>query len=433
MGPFRGFDWAKGNGNSVALEGLTARLGDRVVRNVVVLYGREVANRFLPFVALPYLARVLGPDAYGSVLMSQSLGVWLAILVEYGFSLSATRDIAASEGDTKSEADIIRAVLGARTLLFAIAVIMAIPAWLAVSEFRTTPSLVTWALLYAAGQGFDPFWYYQGKEFPGLAVTIQMSFRALATVGQFLAVRGPEDAVLVPALNALAVCASTLLSHVWMYRSAPFLKPTYHLARLALRKGRPIFIFRGAVALYTSINPVLLGAFVPSSSVAMFAGAEKIARGMLGLVNPMAQAVYPRLAALAVRDMDHARALHRLSFALTLGVGLALGVFVAAGAPRIIVLLFGVEYVNAIPVLRILSGLIPAVAISNALGIQWMLPLRLDREFTAIIASAGLLNLLLAPLLAVKFGPGGMAAAAVVAEAYVALAMGVVLFARRLW
>ena len=63
-----------------------------MARDAAVLYVAHALALLVPLATIPYLARVLGPHAWGLVVFSQSLGAWLALVIEYGFDLSGTRD-----------------------------------------------------------------------------------------------------------------------------------------------------------------------------------------------------------------------------------------------------------------------------------------------------------------------------------------------------
>jgi len=73
--------------------------------------------------------------------------------------------------------------------------------------------------------------------------------------------------------------------------------------------------------------------------------------------------------------------------------------------------------------MRILAWMLPLVALSNFLGIQWMLAQKMDRPFNAIIFAAGLLNVALALLVVPRYGALGMAWVVVLSEAWVTGAM----------
>jgi PST family polysaccharide transporter len=70
--------------------------------------------------------------------------------------------------------------------------------------------------------------------------------------------------------------------------------------------------------------------------------------------------------------------------------------------------------------------------VSTVLGMQWMLPLGMDAVYNKIIISAGVLNLLLASLLAGRWQQMGMAWSVVVSEYLVTVAVCVVLVRRKI-
>jgi PST family polysaccharide transporter len=92
----------------------------------------------------------------------------------------------------------------------------------------------------------------------------------------------------------------------------------------------------------------------------------------------------------------------------------------------------GPGYESAVPVMRVLALLLPAIAVSTVLGMQWMLPLGMDAVYNKIIISAGVLNLLLASLLARRWQQMGMAWSVVLSEYLVTIAVCIVLVRRRI-
>src|ERR1700730_5513484 len=89
-------------------------LRHKLAQKALSLYGVQIATYAVPLVTVPYLARVLGVAAWGLVAIAQGFGSYLGVLGEYGFSLSATREVARHRGDRDRLAHIFASVLGAK-------------------------------------------------------------------------------------------------------------------------------------------------------------------------------------------------------------------------------------------------------------------------------------------------------------------------------
>jgi PST family polysaccharide transporter len=402
-------------------------LRHKLVQNALSLYGVQIATYVVPLVTIPYLARVLGVAGWGLVAIAQGFGSYIGILGEYGFSLSATREIARHRDDRSKLANIFAGVLGAKMVLVAASFPLAILAGRWVPVFREHPSLLWAGMFWALAQGFSVMWYFQGLERMRLVAALDISAKALATVGVFLVVRRPEDGWRVLVLQGCGFLLSSAIGLSLAYREVPFRLPSWASVWESLRMGWSMFLFRSSVSLYTAGNAFILGLFVSPEFVGYYAGAEKISRAFLGILNPISQTLYPRLSHLVSHAQSRAARLARISIAIMGAAGTAIGILVFLLAPIIVRMVLGIHFGPSVPVLRLLALLVPLVAIGNVLGIQWMLPLGMDRVFNKIILAAGFINLILALILAPVYTEIGMAWAVLVAEAFVSVTMYLVL------
>lgn len=390
-----------------------------LVQNALTLYGVHAAGLLLPLVTIPYLARVLRPEGWGLVVFAQSFAAWLALLLEFGFYLSATRLIARVREDRRRVAEVVADVQGARGLLLLVLAVVGLAAYALVPAFRQDPRLLVWAWLSAVAQGLTPFWYFQGVERMRGAALLEVGGRAAATAGIFLFVKGTGDGWLVLALQAVTGFLWVAIATSWVYREVDLVRPRLRGAMAMLREAAGLFLFRGATGLYIQANSFLLGLVASAPVVGYFGGAEKIVRAGTGLLHPATQALYPRISHLAATDRQVAQRLVRLSLMLVGGLGVGLGLIIALGAPVLVRLLLGPGYEPAVPILRTLSLLLPIIALGTVLGIQWALPMGFDRPFYSLVLGAGLLNVVLALLLAPRFGAEGMAISVVLADSMV--------------
>jgi len=418
-------------GEGDLLTGIRKVLEHPIGRNASALYSAQVATYLFPLLTTPFLARVLGPHSWGLIIFSLAFAGWVTVIIEYGFDLSATRELARLRGDAAGISDIAAGVLGAKTLLVIASLIITLVATLVVPLLRANLPYLAWGWLLAVSQGLFPGWYFQGIEKMRPLALLTFGSKALVTLGIFLVIRQPEDGWKILALYALASLVATAAATYLLYRKVTFRLPGRARTRLSLTNSSSMFLYRGAVSLYTTANALVLGLVASPASVAFFGGAERISKALTTLTQPVSQAIFPRISSLLESKPERASRLIRLSLGAMSALGSFLGVGLFFASPLIVRLLLGRGFETTVPVLRVLSLTLPLIAISNVLGLQWLVPLGKDGVFNRIIISAGLLNLALAVTLGLRFGALGMAWAVVLAELFVTFTMAVVVWRDR--
>jgi PST family polysaccharide transporter len=400
-------------------QGISRILHHSLFHNMLSLYGVQIASYFIPLITVPYLARVLGAGGWGLVAFAQAFGFYLALLGQYGFDLSATREVARYRNDREKLTEILAGVQGAKLLLAIGCLFVAALASLSVRVFREHPALLWAGMFWTIPQVFSMMWFFQGFERMRLVAALDIAGKALATVLIFVVIRRPDDGWKVLAVQGLGFFFSLAIGLWCVYRDFPFRMPTWVGVREALRMGWSMFLFRSSMSLYTTGNAFILGLFVSPQLVGYYAGAEKISKALLGLLNPVSLTLYPRLSHLVHQSRERAARLARIGVMVMGGGGVLMGGVIFLGAPLLVHLVLGRNFEAAVPVLRILALLAPLISLSNVFGIQWMLPLGMDRAFNTIILLAGVINVILAVILAPVYSDIGMAWAVVSAEAFV--------------
>jgi len=390
----------------------------RLAQSIGALYLLRCAGYVAPLVTLPWLARVLGPSGLGLLAFVQGVGACVTLVVEYGFSFSATQQVSVHRHCPERLSEVMAGVQGAKValaLICGMGVAAALP-WLKPLEGHA--SLLAAGVFAAAGQAFTMTWYFLGVERMVAQSVIEASLRLAAACGVLLLVRSPQDGWKVFALQGVAAWMAVVAGCVVAHRRVPFRLPTYSLVRDALQAGRSALFFRVAETSYTSCNSLLLGFLCPPGTVGIYAGAEKIARAVLAtLLDPVQRAVYPGVARALAESPGRAACLVRQS-ALATGIGATAicGILFAAG-PRAVRTLLGPGYEGAVLPLRILLLAPVAVSLKWALGLNWMVPAGLGKTFNRIIAASALFHLAMTLLLAPRWSAAGMAMAVALTEA----------------
>ena len=395
-----------------------------IAHNVMALYGVQVGRKLIPLISIPYLARVLGPAGWGTVAFFTALAEFLVILIEFGFNISATREIARHRDSPETCGQVMAGVLGSQVVLASGGVLAILLAAQWIPLFQRNHWLLFSGLFYGVAQGFSPVWFFQGMERMRLSAALELTGKAMALGCLFVFVHSPGDGWKVLALGGLAPALMTLVGLTLAYREIPLRWPTLELIRPALVMGWPMFVFRSAESLYGVGNVFLLGLFAAPELVGYFSSAEKIAKAVSGLLNPIREAIFPRLSRLAKSGGREAAApLARRGAMITIAGGLVLSLALFLGAPLAIRILLGGPFLEAIAVLRIFSALPLLLSITYSVGFQWLLPFGKDRLINRVILLAGVTNVMLSLLLARPFAHIGMAWAVVLSETVVCCCM----------
>lgn len=376
----------------------------------------QAAQILLPLLALPWLARVLGPDAFGLLMYMSLLPPLVALVVDWGFPLGGTREAATLRGDRAALGELLGAVFSGKILLAlgcGAAGLLLLPILPHAAEHPVAYGL---ALAMGVARGASPTWFFQGAGF-GMkrmaAFDVGSSLCALALT--LLCVRGPSDWPLYLFFTALCkgvaygwLCAG--LARGWGARLG------LARGRAALARTRTLFASSVASVLSLSGGQLVLGYFLSAADMGLLVAVSKIVRALVGLANPAIQTLFPELCALrGPRTARTARLVLLFLGATTLFMLLGAGLAWLA-APLLIRVALGPDYAGAVPVLRLMLLLAPLYACDRVLGAQVLVPLGLERHQNRVQWAVALLGLPLAALMAQWLGVDGGALLPVAVE-----------------
>lgn len=379
-----------------------------LLHNFLSFSAIQAAQIVLPLLALPWLARALGPDAFGRLMYMLTVSLLVGLIMDWGFHLGAVRDAATKRTDPHALALLMREVLSAKILLALACILLAAGLWPVLLSWTPYNAPYDYTLAIAAGivRGINPTWFFQGT---GQGIVRMAAWdtgsSVLVLLGSLLCVRGPADGLWY--LVLLVLCKGA--PYVWLYGC---LLRTYPARGYSLRTGwqalmRTRILFGSVLAsiLYSSGAQMLMGAFLPPRDMGILIVSDKIVRAVVSLMGPITQTLFPEICA----DKEKAPRLLRLSLLWTVGLMLCAAVGMALCAPLIITLALGPAYADAVPVLRLLCLLIPPLACNFVLGTQTLVSFGHERALTksqALIACCSL------PLAAALAHWGGLLGAA---------------------
>jgi PST family polysaccharide transporter len=309
-------------------------------------------------------------------------------------------------------------VLGAKIVLAGVVIVATLLLGLFVPTLAENRRLLWMAIAWALPVAIAPTWYFQGIENMRTVAALDVGGKAISSIGIFLLVRTPDDGWKMLAIQAVICTVAVAVNMRRVYRQIPFRIPTLASTGKALRLGWTMFLYRSSTALNTAGNALILGVFVLPQVVGYYSAGERIMKAFVYMIWPINQAFYPRLARLHHQADAESSRMGRMSLIIMGVLGTLCGVTAFVFAPTLVRVLLGKAFGPSVPVLRVLSLVLPLTAFNFVLGLQFMLPLGMDRMFNSITIGSGLLNLAMAVLLAPKFSAAGVAWAMVISQGF---------------
>lgn len=372
----------------------------KLASNTGALFALQLANYILPFIIIPFLTRKLGVSLYGVVAFGLAMVQIACITTDFGFNLSATRQIASNPTDR----EFIKRVVGAVNLckfLLILPVVLLLFVFLHFQEQRYGEHTVFfWFLLIPiVGHTFQPIWLFQGIERMGFITLFVVLARSTYVLLALLWISGPDDYTWVAIANGTAQAFAAILATVFMIRLgyAP-IWPGWTFTRRIFSDSLEFFWSRAALATYTAGGAFYLGLVSTPTTVAYYSAAEQLYKGIQSLLQPVSQALFPYMT--RTKDTKLFVRVLKISIALSL---LALGVGTLSGE-WLLATIFGPEFAASYPLLVIFLLCFCITTPSVLLGYPFLAALGDARSANLSVILGGVVQLsLLASTYAVEW------------------------------
>lgn len=401
-----------------------------VIKNVFSLGIVQVANYVFPFITVPIVSRIIGPDKLGVINFASAFMAYFTILINFGFDLSATRAIAAQRDNAAERTRIFNEVVSAKLLLFAASVILFVASLFIFPQLRDEKQVAIYSFLLCFSWVITPNWLYQGMQELSRIAVFNLVTKVLFTVVILMVVRHKEDYVWQPLAISIAQIIVGIFSFIYAIRRY---RINLGLSRLnqvfkLLWSERIIFFSMVVVNLYTTTNIVLLGFMQHPEQVGYYTAGWKLITIIQSLIAiPLSQALFPFIGTAFARSKESGlKIVNQLFPVVTFLTGAASLVLFLLG-PLTIRVIYGNKFGPSVDVFRVLAFVPMIISWSNLLGIQTMINLKMDKAFFRITAAGAVISILLNLALVAKFGFIGTAWCWLLTEIFIAVCMYVVL------
>ncbi len=402
----------------------------RFLSNIVSLLVLQGANYLLPLLTIPYLVRVLGPEYYGLVAFAAATTTYFTLITDYGFNLSATKQVSIHRLDREKIKKIYSSVMMVRFILLVASFFLFLSMVFIFDKFRTDYDIYLVSFLVVIGQFLFPVWLFQGLEVMKFIAILNILAKSIFTAFVFLLVTDDGDYLLVPFLTAAGSIMAGIIAQLLViyHLKVRFSFPVWGDVKEQFVDGWHIFSSSISISMYTASTTFVLGIFTNNQVVGFYSAAEKITQALKGLYQPVSQAMYPIVSSrMAVSQKSGIAFVQKLSNILAAFMFIICSMLFIF-SEEVVIIILGDMYIESVPILRIMAYLPFVIVLSNMYGVQVMVNVGMKVQFSRILMTAAVLGLSLSIITVPTYGATASASVSLLTEIFVTLCMALYLW-----
>lgn len=315
----------------------------------------QLVSLFLPLLTYPYLIRVLSVEIYGEVVFAQALMAYFSIIINYGFNIYGTKEVAIHKHNKKTVSEIISSVFILKLMLSVFCFLVLLFLVFLVPPFNCNKTLYLLSFLVCFNEILFQQYFFQGIEKMKYITYINLVSRLIFFIFIFVLIKSESDYLLIPILNGLGAIVGGLIAFYIIIKDECVTLKYQSLHKLIyyFKKSTPFFVSRFSSILIDQTNTILLGSYVGYVEVSYYDLGKKILNVLLIPFNILNQVLYPFVS--RTKDMRFMRKILYFVFVSSLLLYFLFYLF----RKFIVLCLGGEDMIGAIQIVSILNlGLI---------------------------------------------------------------------------
>ena len=358
-------------------------LKHKALKNGLWMYLLQFFNSVIPLLTLPYITRVLGASKYGVFSIALNLVLYMQVIVEYGFGMSATRKVAL-DNTRQGINRIFSGVIFTRLILFLLCFMVSI-IYAFIQKGNREQYLSLFILeICLVGYSTQVNWLFQGLQEMKFISLVNIIARTVSVIFIFVFVRDSSDLLLYcffyavsPSVSGLLGCLLAIIRY-----KIKILKPTKEIIVGELKDGWYVFTTQLSSKVFGAIGITLLALFADEHEVGVYSAIQKITNVIILLWGPISQVMYP-ISSKKICDNyeDGVKFVNRMRM-IFLPIFTCIALAIGSLSKIIVLIAFGPEYANKYYwLIPLLVWAIIAI-VNNFSGIQILLGSGHDKEYS---------------------------------------------------
>lgn len=390
-----------------------------ITKNFIYNLLLQIVTLFMPLITVPYVSRVLGKEGVGVYSYTLSIVQYFVILGSLGVSMYGNRQIAYVRDDKEKMSKTFWAI----TILKVITTVISLIVYIFIFGFnKKYGNAYLIQAINILAVTIDISWLYMGLEDFKKTVTRNLLVKIIGVSCIFIFVKSYDDLYKYISINAFMIFLGNLV--MWMYIPKIVSRIKIKFSDIAehIIPTVQLFIPQIATQIYLVLDKTMLGTLANTGEVGLYEQSEKIIKLVLSLVTSLGVVMLPRMSnTFASGDNEKLNVYLNKSLQGVSYVSIPMAVGLAAISNEFVPWFFGKDFSEVSYLMVILTPILFFIAISNVLGIQYLLPTNRTNEFTLSVTMGAIINVVLNFILIPQYKAVGTCIATVIAEFVVVL------------
>ena len=320
-----------------------------IVNNTIMLMIFNIAKIVFQFITLTYFTRILTTDSYGIVAYVKTVMSYMQIFVDFGFVLSATKDIVKCREDKNEMERVIGDTMVARVILGGLGFVVVLILSLALPILRTNILYTMLSYVAVFLSIFLMDFLFRGLERMHVITIRFIVMKIISTIFTFVLIKGDQNLILIPILDIVSTLVAILM--VWYEIGKMQLKLKFSEMKKVISTLKDSFVYFLSNVAATSLNAlstIIIGIYTSPTEVAYWSLCMQIIGSITACYNPISDGIYPEM----IKTKN--TAIIKKVLKIFMPIVLAGCIFSYFFANIGFMILGGEKYSNAVPVFRLL-------------------------------------------------------------------------------
>lgn len=377
-------------------------------------------NFLIPLLVTPYVISKVGIDGIGVIAIAQTVMIYLSTITDYGFNVSATKEIAQNKNDRFKTSKIFYTVLASKVIITAFLFVALLMFAYFIPALQDHFMLYILGFTFVIGQCLSVNWFFLGIEKMHFITIGSLFSRLIFVILLFVFIQKKEDDLFflffLGVGNVLAATASIFIAIA--FSRLKYIRPVWADIIDEYKKGWQVtvsilslntYLFSGIFILRFFTNDLIVGYY--SIAVRIFFAARQV-------LAVFSEAIYPHICQLVLKGKESSKDFFKKVYLPVLLATLLGSLILFIFSPQVVYIFIMEKQALPVMLLRMLS-FVPVIVCLNIPAYQLLLAFDRKKSYLRIFGFATVINISANIFLVNEWGATGTVLSIIITELFI--------------